>query len=104
MKVSYEVDLENFEAWSGGADTLDSLTHDQIRCLESQLDDIFGYEESIDETELNDFLWFERDLIAECLGFKDWEHLERFNDGLTEDDEDDEEDDDEEDDDEEDEE
>lgn len=93
MKVSYELNLENFEAWSGGADTLASLTHDQIRCLESQLDDIFGYEEYIDETELNDFLWFDTDIIAECLGFENWEQLERSNRGEEIDDEDDDEDD-----------
>ena len=79
MKIYYDLDLRNFEAWSGGKDTLDELTYDQMERLEDILPDVLGDEAS--ETELNDLLWFERDQIAEWLGFEDWEQLERVNNG-----------------------
>ena len=34
---------------------------------------MFGGE--IEDTELNDFFWFERDLIAEWLGYEDYDEL-----------------------------
>lgn len=75
MKITKEVSLENFEAWSGGKDTLNELTNSECKQLESQLEDL--YPDGMDETQLNDILWFERDWVAECLGYKNWEHLER---------------------------
>ena len=81
MKLYYELDLKNFEAWSGAVDTLRTLNYDQIEQLEGMLPDILG--EEADETELNDFLWFETDSIAEYLGFRNWEHLEKSNNGET---------------------
>lgn len=82
MKIYCEINLENFEAWSGGADTLCTLTHEQCEQLETIIDE--AYPDGISETGLNDLLWFERDWIAEMLGFSDWEALERFNDGEDE--------------------
>ena len=82
MKIYSEINLENFEAWSGGADTLRTLTHEQCETLESILEDI--YPDGLSATELNDLLRFEEDAIAEWLGFEDWEALERFNNGEEE--------------------
>ena len=90
MKITSEISLRNFEGWSGAVDTLNTLTDEQKDDLEAILEDL--YPDGIDETSLNDLLWFENDAIAEWLGFEDWEDLERENSG-----EDDEEDDDEED-------
>ena len=97
MKIYSEISLENFDAWSGGEDTLDVLKEKDL-C--DKLQDILEsdiFPDGCSDTELNDFLWFEDDYIAELLGFRNWEDLE--NDG--EEDEDDEEDDEEEDDEEE---
>lgn len=76
MKITKEISLENFEAWSGGRDTLDVLVEkDLCDQLEAMLEnDIFP--DGCTDTELNDLLWFERDTIAEWLGFSDWEDLE----------------------------
>lgn len=80
MKIYYElVDLYDFDAWSGGRDTLNVLTREQIEQLQPILED--AYPEGLEDTALNDLLWFERDWIAELLGFEDWEHLERVNNG-----------------------
>ena len=87
MKITKEIDLRNFEGWSGAIDTLRTLTDEQKDALEANLEEL--YPDGMDETSLNDLLWFENDLIAEWLGFEDWEDLERENSG--EDDEEDEE-------------
>ena len=80
MKVIIENDisLADFDAWSGGADTLDTLIEkDLCEQLESIIDDeAVSGEGGWSDTSLNDFLWFERDTIAEWLGFNDWEELE----------------------------
>ena len=76
MKIISETSLDRFEAWSGGRDTLDVLIEkDLCDQLEAMLEnDIFP--DGCTDTELNDLLWFERDNIAEWLGFSDWEALE----------------------------
>ena len=84
MTITKEISLENFEAWSGGRDTLDELTHSECEQLESQLEDL--YPDGMDETQLNDILWFERDWVAECLGYRNWEHLERDHAGISDED------------------
>ena len=85
MKIYMEISLERFDAWSGGEDTLDVL-RDKGLCdkLENILEcDVFA--DGCTDTELNDFLWFERDTIADWLGFSDWDDLE--NDGEEEEEE-----------------
>ena len=84
MKIIMETSLENFEAWSGGRDTLNTLKEkDLCDRLESILE--CEYPDGMTDTELNDLLWFEDDAIAEWLGFSDWEDLE--NDGEEEEEE-----------------
>ncbi len=78
MKYYVETSLENFEAWSGGRDTLDVLIEKGLcdtveACLE---EDLNSYGEMPDDTAINDFLWFERDVIANYCGFSSWEALE----------------------------
>ena len=78
MKYYVETSLENFEAWSGGRDTLEVLIDKGLcdtveACLE---EDLNAYGEMPDDTAINDFLWFERDVIANYCGFSSWEALE----------------------------
>ena len=75
MKYYVETSLENFEAWSGGRDTLEVLI-DKGLCdtVEACLEEVLG--EDISDTAINDVLWFERDTIAEWCGFSNWEALE----------------------------
>lgn len=76
--------LWDFPAWSGGKYTLDTLkekcTGDEIDSIEEWIDETW-YEEVPTETEINDILWFERDGIAQHLGYEDWE---AFEEGWTE--------------------
>ena len=75
MKYYVETSLENFEAWSGGRDTLEVLI-DKGLCdtVEACLEEILDGDAS--DTYINDILWMERDMIAEWCGFSNWEALE----------------------------
>ena len=76
MYYKTEFDLYNFPAWSGGRDTLETLKkYDLYDQVQAAIEEIYC-EESPTDTEINDFLWFERDTIAEWLGFSDWDALE----------------------------
>lgn len=79
--------LTNFKAWEGGKYTLDILRKNQdCGAVECILDELYferrrefergEREELISRGELNDFLWFERDLIANWFGFESWEEYE----------------------------
>lgn len=74
--MTYTIDesLADFKAWSGGADTLAVLI-DKGVCdeVEEFIEQCFSHPT---DTDINDFLWFERDQIAEHLGYDDWEAFE----------------------------
>ena len=78
MKYVVEESLDNFEAWSGGKDTLDTLREkgdvDSVECLIEELASMS--EDGWTDTTINDFLWFERDTIAQHLGYSDWDEYE----------------------------
>ena len=75
MEYKVESSLRDFPAWSGGKDTLEVLKE------KGDCDEVEGLIEEMDslgtDTSINDFLWFERDQIAEYLGYKDWEAYEK---------------------------
>lgn len=70
MKVFKEVNPSDHEAWSGAVDTLNRIKELN---LESEFDSLIEelYPHGIDETHLNDILWFESDWIFESLGINE---------------------------------
>lgn len=69
MKVYYELDLENFKAWSGAEDTLDRIYNEgKIGTLEAILEDL--YPDGIYETQLNDLLRFDSEQVYEWLDIR----------------------------------
>lgn len=77
MKYCKECSLEDFDAWSGGRDTLEFLVnHGLCDRVESMIEDVFMFTETPTDTEINDFLRFETDEIAELLGYPSWEDME----------------------------
>ena len=88
MIYTVEKPLSQFEFWSGAKERTDHLTTEQLDQLDDLLPEILGYTPT--DGAINDLFWFEEDYIAQLLGFKNWEALERHNDGDDEDDEDDE--------------
>ena len=74
MKIYEEVSsYSDFEFWSGARDTAEELTADEIEEIFTILED--AYPEGMTKTELNDFFWFERDTIAEWLGYEDFDEI-----------------------------
>ena len=70
MKITSEISLKNFKAWSGAKDTLNKLIElDKCEELEFILDDL--YPEGLTGTQLNDILWFEDEWIYETLGIEE---------------------------------
>ena len=93
MKLYYEISFEDFaynKCWQGARDTIDELTADEVKRLGDLLEEAF--DEGTNETELNDFLWHERDTIAEWLGFYDFDDLMKKHRGEEDDEEESEED------------
>ena len=78
MKIYKETSLKDYEFWSGAKYTAEVLTSEQLDQVESYLEDT-APEEGYSETDINDIFWFERDWIAEILGFDSWEALEESN-------------------------
>ena len=74
MTYTVETRLEKFDAWSGGYDTLKVLIEKGV-CdeVEEFIEQCFSHPT---DTDINDFLWFERDQIAEYLGYEDWDAFE----------------------------
>lgn len=73
MKIYSEKSLNDFKFWSGARDTVEYLTHDEIEQIEQELEEL--YPDGMDETEVNDFFWFEDDTIAEWLGYNCFEDI-----------------------------
>lgn len=91
VKTINEYDKNDFynlfeNSWSGARDTLeDIIKAEKEEEFMQYLDEVFGTEEELTDTELNDFIWFSRDDIYENLG------LDENGEVITDDDEDDDE-------------
>ena len=69
MKVYSEINLRDFEFWSGAKSNAETLTSEQLDMVDSILED--AYPDGISETQINDFFWFDFDTIREWLGIED---------------------------------
>ena len=76
MTITYELDLNSFEAWSGAKDTLDRIQREG-KCaeLENILEEL--HPDGMTETELNDLLWFDSESVYEWLGIRSEKQIER---------------------------
>ena len=78
MKIYTEQSLANFKFWSGAETTAQRIWEEQgsegFDQLEAILEDL--YPDGIDETDLNDLLWFDADTVYEWLGIDDEEEDE----------------------------
>lgn len=74
MKITYELDLCSFEAWSGGEKTLKRIIDNGLENdFEAMLDDC--YPDGMSETALNDLLRFDFEWIYETLGLETEESI-----------------------------
>lgn len=76
MKYTVEESLSNFQFWSGGKDRavlLNSEQFDQVEEMMAECEPADGWT----DTAINDFFWFDFDTIAQWLGYKNEEYLEK---------------------------
>ena len=72
IKVTQEISIREFKGWSGGADTLQRVWDEgKIDELDNLLQEMYPEGTEVDETDLNDLLWFHRDMIYLALGIED---------------------------------
>lgn len=80
MRIYSELDLNTFEAWSGAVNTLDRIRREgKCEELESVLEENYpeGIDpEGIDETELNDLLWFKSETVYEWVDLRTESQIE----------------------------
>lgn len=70
MVYSKEFSVDTFPFWSGAKDTFEDVCKaDKMYELQSLIEEQFADSETPPtETEINDFVWFERDFIYNRLG------------------------------------
>lgn len=73
MRYVVEEDLRYFDFWSGARYTASCLTSLEFDEIEVALTNEYG--DDLTDTTINDVFWFERDWIAEVLGYDDWDAL-----------------------------
>lgn len=73
MKIYRDMSAHEFEFWSGAKDTVKYLTDEELGTIWSMLEDI--YPDGMEETEVNDFFWFDDDTIADWLGYDDFDAI-----------------------------
>ena len=73
MVIKTEISLRDFEFWSGAKSNAELLTPEELDLIDEYLQDIV--DEILTETELNDFMWFETETIADWLNYSSWEEL-----------------------------
>ena len=68
MKVYKEINLRDFNFWSGAKSNAETLTNEQLDMVESILED--AYPDGMEEVQINDLFWFDFDTIREWLGIE----------------------------------
>ena len=69
MKVYSEISLRDFKPWSGAVSTYNRIEMEgKLDDLEFILEDL--YPDGVDETTINDLLWFDEDTVYEWLGIR----------------------------------
>lgn len=73
MKIIQEMALNEFDFWDEGQQNADLLTEHEFKVIEDKLEARFP--DGLEERQLNDIFWFEEDMLANWLGYPDWETL-----------------------------
>jgi hypothetical protein len=73
MKVISEINLTNFDFWSGAKNH--SFTYEELKEIEFQFEDI--YPDGMEDVQINDLFWFEEEFICELIGLKYKKYLKR---------------------------
>ena len=75
MKVYEELNLKDFETWSGATITKERIINEGLEKEFEELIEEF-YPDGLSATKLNDILWFEDEWVYSCLGIESLEEEE----------------------------
>ena len=68
MEYRQDFNVDKFEWWSGARDTIKDIKNAGLMDeLQSHLEEVF-FDETPTATQINDYVWFERDRIYNALG------------------------------------
>ena len=75
MKIYEELNLRDFESWSGATDTKNKIID---AGKEEEFEELIEecYPDGLSATKLNDLLWFDSEYILTCLGIESLEEEE----------------------------
>lgn len=73
MKITTELNLTNFEFWSGAKQHY--FNNSELKEIENQLEEL--YPDGMSETKVNDLFWFEEEFLCECIGLDFEEYQNR---------------------------
>ena len=68
-----DMTIHDFKFWSGAIDTVECLTIEELDEIEEILSEVYPH--GLTQTEVNDFFWFERDTIADWLGYESFDEI-----------------------------
>ena len=72
MYYRVKFDIYNFEFWSGGKDRVEEIRElGMLGELEDLIIDVFSDSKDVTATVINDFVWFEDNMINEYLGINE---------------------------------
>lgn len=66
MKVYYETSIQDFEFWSEAKNHAEMLTESELDQFEDFVNE--AYPEGIEDTQLNDWMWFDFESVCTILG------------------------------------
>lgn len=70
LEIKKVFTINEYEPWSGAVDTYNKICDaGKLDELEFLLEDL--YPDGIEETQLNDILWFDDEWVLECLGINE---------------------------------
>lgn len=68
MKIYREESLSNFEFWSGAISNAEEFTLEELDRIGEELE--VENPDGMDETEINDLMWFEPEYLANLIGLE----------------------------------
>lgn len=68
MKIYRDENLSNFEFWSGAIANAEEFTLEELDQISNELE--AENPDGMDETEINDLMWFEPEYLASLIGLE----------------------------------
>lgn len=68
MKIYRDESLSNFEFWSGAISNAEEFTLEELDRIGEELE--VENPDGMDETEINDLMWFEPEYLANLIGLE----------------------------------